>query len=341
MADGLNMVPETYVFCPRCAARVDTGRIQIGGRLTCHFCDHEFPVSRGPRAEADNGAGQGRAKEKTRRKRETESTGDGHWTNQAIGRPPPRGLFFAGVFGFPFRLENLLQTIVVAAVSILLILAVRTALWCVAADALEDDAHSRVLLWNGLLLSVVAGLFVALICAYLASAFGLTVLHDTSHGADSVGSWPRVLLLEDGGAIAYVGFAMLLAALPGVLSAAVWQRLGIPKTWAIIGPMPLFLPPLLFSMLEGKSPLNPFSSRVWMSILHGWRVWVTFYILSGVVVGSILAVLVFISRYGGWTVGIVASGAVAAVVWMVYFRLLGRLAWYCSGRWAKMHDFVE
>lgn len=341
MASGLNMVPETYVFCPRCAARVDTGRVQVGGRLTCHFCDHEFSVSRGSRSDADNGAGQGGVEEKPRRKREPESIDADHWTDLAIGRSPPRGLFFAGVFDFPLRLNNLPQTMSLAAAAIVLILAVRTALWCAAADAMEDDEFNRVLLWNGMLFSIPLGLFTSLIFGHLASAFGLTTLYETSHGADSIESWPRVLLLEDIGAAIYVAFAMLLAALPGMLTAVFWQRLGVPKTWAIVGPMPIFLPPLLFSMLEGKSPLSPFSSRVWMSILHGWRVWTMFYILSGVMVGSTVVALVFISRHGGWTVGIVASGAVAAVVWMVYFRLLGRLAWYCSGRWARRHHFAE
>ncbi|GEM_PF-4656903 len=339
MAAGLNMIPETYVFCPRCAARVDTGRVQIGGMLSCHFCGHEFQVARG--RSSNGGAGQGGDKKTPPPEPKTTASHSDLWADKAIGPAPPPGLLLAGVFGFPLRLNNLLQTLSIAAAATVLLLAVRTTLWCAAADAVEDDQYHRVLLWNGLLFAIPLGLFASLLCGHLASAFGLTVLHETSHGADSIESWPRVLLLEDIGAAVYVAFALLLAALPGILTADVWQRFGVPEAWAILGPIPICFPPLLFSMLEGKSPLSPFSPRVWMSILRGWRVWTLFYILSVAAVGATTAALIFISRHDGAIVGVAASGLGAAFVWMVYFRLLGRLAWYCSGRWKKMHDFAE
>lgn len=335
MAQSVNMVPETYSFCPRCAARVEIGRVQLGDDLTCHACDHQFAILREQRNRA--GGGQGRGQGDRRNTREMKPAEGEHWAREATQLAPPSGLFFAGVFGFPFRLNNLPHTLALATAAVVMIGTVRLAAWCLGADSEEGDKFIHVLLWNGLLLSITLGMFSALICGYLASASGLTVLLDTSHGAEAVESWPRVLLLEDVGAAAYVASGLILAALPAVLAVQLWQWLGVPKPWAIAVALPTFFPLLLLSMLESQSPLGLFSPRVWQSLLYGWRVWAIFYALSFALLAVAATVFIALTRHGGWTVGVAASGAVAAVAWIVYFRLLGRLAWFCSGRWAQEH----
>ncbi len=327
------MVPETYSFCPRCAARVEIGRIQLGANLTCHACSHQFAISREQRSRA--GAGQGRGEGDRHNALKKKPAEREQWAREATQLAPPPGLFFSGVFGFPLRLENLPHTLALGFAAVVLIGAVRLAVWCLGADNENVDEFIRALLWSGLLLSITLGMFSALICGYLASACGLTILHDTSHGAEAVGDWPRVLLLEDLGAAAYVASGLILAALPGVLASELWQWLGVSKTWGIAVTLPALFPLLLLSMLESQSPIGPFSLRVWQSVLYGWRVWAIFYVVSFAVLGIAATVLIVLTRHGGWTVGLVASGLLAAVAWIVYFRLLGRLAWFCSGRWAK------
>ena len=222
-----------------------------------------------------------------------------------------------------------------AATAAVLFGAVRVALWCLGAGREEDDRFTQVLLLNGILFAGIVGTFSALLCGYLASAYGLTILHDTAHGADDVESWPRALLLEDCGAMGYLASGLLLAALPGLLPAGVWHWLGVSRPWAIAVGFPALLPLFLLSMLERQSPLSPFSPRVWRSLLYAWRAWTLFYLLSFAALGLSAWLFDLLGRHGGWTVGIVGWGLLAAVVWMAYFRLLGRLAWFCSGRWAN------
>ena len=49
---------------------------------------------------------------------------------------------------------------------------------------------------------------------------------------------------------------------------------------------------------------------------------------------TVIAVAAWLARFCGATVGVVVLSFLLAAGGMIYFRLLGRLAWFCSGRWA-------
>ncbi len=333
MDPSANLVTETYRFCPRCAARVEVDRARIGDALTCRACGHRFAITPGRKKPRE--AGQGRGERDRAVAPKKESTDPQLPSRDAIQLAPPRGFFLSGVFGFPFRLDNLLRTLCVGATAAALLGAVRLALWSLAVESEAGDKFIRVLIFNGLLFSSLLGVYSAMLCAYPASAYGLTVLHDTAGGAEAVESWPRVLLLEDLGAAAYVAGGLLLASLPGVLLAEFRHWIGAGRLWAIAGCLPLLFPPVLLSMLESKSPLGPLQPRIWISLVFGWRGWLRFYAVSLALLGLTAALFVALWRICGPAVGAVVLGLTAGAVWMAYFRLLGRLAWFCSGRWAK------
>ena len=342
MGQPATMIPDTFSFCPRCASRVEIGRVPLGSTLTCWSCGFEFVLARGVEGRAATGQGRGEGKGEDRRhthdvRKKTTPPEEDHWAREATGGVPPLGLFFAGTFRFPFYLATLSESLVLSIGAVVLVAGIRLALWCYNADNEELDQYTRVLLWNGLMLSGAFGGVFALVWACAAAACGLTILHDTSHGADAIESWPNLLRLEGLGEFVYTVNALVLSALPGLLATPLWHWLGISRTLGIAVTVPVLFPIFLLSMLETRSPTDPVSLAVWRSLLYAWRAWLAFYLvaLAAALVTAALAVAAI--RHAGWAVGLVAAGALLTAAWMIYFRLLGRLAWFCSGRWARDH----
>jgi len=315
---NVELVPETYAFCRRCAHRVELDRVPFGSKITCPACGFDFVISRPVRKP-----------EKTEKGRAEQRDPE---TWEPIHQMPPVRLLFDGVFGFPFRLGTFWQFIALGIGTVAAIAAVWLAVWCGSADNEDVDKYTRVILWNGLLWSIAFGAIVLPAWIYLTSIYGLAILRDTSHGGDVATTWPRLLLLEGVGQTAYVVNGLVLAALPGVLATPLWRWLEVPRVWGIAACLPVLFPLVLLSMLEADSPTSPFSLSVWRSTLSGWRAWAMFYLASFGVVALTVVRLLVVMRHAGWTVGSVAAGFLFAVAWMFYFRLLGRLAWLCSGR---------
>jgi hypothetical protein len=164
-----------------------------------------------------------------------------------------------------------------------------------------------------------------------ASACALGVVRDTSSGSEEVHSWPGPVFIDwifdplflfNAAGISFfpvVGLAWLLGqggVSLGVEAFAIWF---------------FFFPIVMLSMLETNSPFGAVSLPVWRTLFRSARGWATFYLMSFLLLmGSALAgsaALLDISYWGG-----LVGGAALTFAWLVYFRLLGRLAWYCSER---------
>ena len=131
----------------------------------------------------------------------------------------------------------------------------------------------------------------------------------------------------------YVLFSLAIATLVGVavgkaLGALGWRsELGVPLS------LFLLLPLVLLSMLEGESPLAPFSPGVWRSLFDAWRAWGLFY-LQTLLLAGLTALFGWMALSVGQRVASVLGTLMGATLlaWavMVYCRLLGRLAWCCA-----------
>ena len=317
------MVPYTYSFCRRCDSRVELGRIAYGTQVACPACGLEFVIDSPTQSHV--GAGQGRG-------------GDAEDVVQADERPTlreaagvgPLGLFFSGTFSFPFRLGVLPQTLTLSIAAAALFAAFRLGSWCAGADNEEVDKATRVLLWNGLALSATCGALALIASVYLASAYGMTILRETSGGTDVIGDWPNALALDDIGQCFYVLNSLFLTAGPCTLAAPLWSRMGVPLLWAIGGGIGLLFPLLLLSMLVGDSPLHLLSIRVWRSLLREGFAWIAFHVVTVAAALAVAALEIALWRRTGWAVDVAVTGVVAAASWMIYFRLAGRLAWFLS-----------
>ena len=171
---------------------------------------------------------------------------------EVAGIGSPLGLFFAGTFSFPFRLGVLSQTVTLSFVAAALFAAFRLGAWCAAADNAEVDRATRVLLWNGLALSITCGALALMAWIYVASAYGMTILRDTSCGGDVIEQWPTVLALEDVGQCFYVLNSVFLTVGPCVLAAPLWSRMGVPLVSAVGVGVALLFPDFAAVDARGK-----------------------------------------------------------------------------------------
>jgi hypothetical protein len=326
------MVPETYCFCPRCASRVDIGRVPQGAEFTCPICSLEFTLSRGPNANAE--AAQKLETEQQYGETDvTRAKERAAW--EAAGSTPPLALFFGGTFRFPFYMQTLRPSLTLVIGAILVLAAVWLATWSQASDSDADDRFARVAYWHSLLLAMVPGTMVAIAWIIAASAYAVTVVRETSCGADAVESWPNFFMLEGLGDVVFVLNGLILAALPGVLAAPLWHRLEVSRALGIAVTISVLFPIIFLSLLDRNSPVSPLSPNVWRSVLHAWRVWLGFYMVTLSAAAAAGGMVAAAARYGGPIGAVAAGGALAGIGWLAYFRLLGRLAAFCAGHGAK------
>ena len=320
------MIADTYTFCPKCAARVEIGRVPVGSPLTCRLCGLEFSPNRG---NASSGAGQGGGHQ---RRKLVAEVGPSLDSLEAVRRWPPIDLYFSSTFSFPFRLPTLVPFLTLLLGGAVIVAGIELARWCSITDSQTLDKSVRVLLWHGLLFSLSFGGLAGLLWSWAASAWGLTILRDTSFGGDCIDSWPRLLALEGLGEWAFVACSAVLAMLPGLIATPLWHWLGLSRSFAIAITMPVLFPLFLLSTLETDSPTDPFSPAVWRSVLTRGPAWAGFYAVS-FSMASVLAGLTLLScRFVGTWAGLATLTSSAPLGWFVYCRLLGRLASFCGGR---------
>lgn len=161
----------------------------------------------------------------------------------------------------------------------------------------------------------------------LSTACSVAIIQDTANGYEKIEQWPGANIGEwmwDG---FYVTNSLLASATPGV---AVWL-LGLGWVNAVFvgtATAVALFPILVLSALEQSSPLGFASASIWKSLGERRGRWVKFYLLSvGLAVLALLASsLLPTSNFLLW--GLAAAGL--ATIGMVYFRLVGRLAWCLS-----------
>ncbi len=321
MQEELEMVPYTYTFCRQCNGRVELGRVAFGAQIICSHCGLEFVIPHP--SHACDGAGQGRGdQDRADFPDETPPA----WA--PIRRGMSLNILLSGALSFLVRPTALGQTFALCSNSVAAFAAVRVAAYCIGADNDAVDRSTRVILWNGILFSTATGAVILPIWVWIASAYGMTILRETSCGIDAIKDWPRLMAVEGLGEILFIATGIILAILPGILLSPLWNRLGVSMPWGVAVCAMLLFPMILLSMLEANSPTHCVSPGVWKSLLLGWRAWILFHLTTLAAAFALVwlggVVLPRVGRAGG--VGVV--GVVAALAWMVYFRLLGRLAWF-------------
>jgi hypothetical protein len=109
-----------------------------------------------------------------------------------------------------------------------------------------------------------------------------------------------------------------LASLASLAGARV--ELALPGIFFVLYPI------ALLSALEANSIWVPLTVPVLLSLLRWWWAWLTFYLLAGLLAAGLATVFLF-SMASSLDLLQLLLGPLVAAAALIYFRLLGRLAW--------------
>jgi hypothetical protein len=186
--------------------------------------------------------------------------------------------------------------------------------------------------WFGSLVLCCSAGLLGIILLITISAYAVTVIRDMADGLDTVESWPPGFVVDWGQEMFYVGSALMWGLLPGALASIVLPPAPSAMIYGISEAV--FFPIALLAALDIAMPMLPISPAVWKSPFRHPVVWLTFYVLSiplFVLIAEILVLAVSMAS----SLLCLLTGVLFVPGWMLYFRLLGRLAWYCSGRYEQ------
>jgi hypothetical protein len=239
--------------------------------------------------------------------------------------PPPHWTFFSGVFNFPWRSDTIWNWLYMT-FGFALMLGICMGLRFLFAVA------------GGMILAAAVFLLLPLIwVSFFTLSYTLScsrfVFEETSNGHDRIEVWPEPTWRDwmvDMMAAVWIG-AIPFAISYGTAKAAAVEE--IPLSYVMI-PMLFFLYPIsYFSALEANSIWVPITLPILRSLIQWWWCWLLFYLLSGAIVFGTLALAVYqLEQPGAYAGPVFLLAPVIPAATIIYFRLLGRLAWRMTAK---------
>jgi hypothetical protein len=138
--------------------------------------------------------------------------------------------------------------------------------------------------------------------------------------------------LEGLGEIVLLGRGLFSAWLASLLFNAVCRWLGAPIPWGTAVFATLLAPVFLLSTLDAYGSWHGFSAWAWKSLFMQWPAWTMFHVTASAAFFAAYGIGIAAWPRVGGALGVSIAGVLSAAFGMFYFRLLGRLAWFISGR---------
>lgn len=167
----------------------------------------------------------------------------------------------------------------------------------------------------------------------------LTIAEATSCGHPRVRQWPTNFFEWPVESLPFV-VALLSSLAPGILVFAIALARGMPagNAWLfLLASVYLFLPIVQASLLESDSLFELASPAVRESLREDFLAWATFYLITFALLWLVAVTVTMIHLDLSIGLWLVFAGVWTAVL-LVYYRLLGRLAWACQTRAAAPED---
>jgi hypothetical protein len=159
------------------------------------------------------------------------------------------------------------------------------------------------------------------------SVVALRILEDTANGADEIHNWPDMAFIDWFLEAVYIINAAVLSAVPGVLLSFV-GRMTAGDSWLTIGTSSfLFFPIILLSMEEANTVFQVLSRPVLRSLFNKTRLWLCFYLTTGLLIAASAVVLMLLAPMGLFY-SVVGLFSLIIANMMIYFQMLGRLTWF-------------
>jgi DNA-directed RNA polymerase subunit M/transcription elongation factor TFIIS len=241
---------------------------------------------------------------------------------------PPKHPFLTGVFTFPFQLLSLPYLIVFTFLGCLLAYLVEITLELQGIEAII-----------GILLMVIAAA-VGLILVGLSCTYFLKVINWTAMGYPNVQDSPQLEALEFARQALFIINAFGAGALPGLLLGMATHDEMLGFAVMMLSAFILF-PFILLSFIDAESPAVPYSSFVMSTFRSNSGGWMKFYFLAAITTS--IAIIAHLLAIGHSQLALppplsslsnlpnrafeYSAVALTVMAAMIYFRLLGRLAY--------------
>ncbi|MEI8375368.1 MAG: hypothetical protein WCJ35_21320 [Planctomycetota bacterium] len=324
--------------CPYCAAQLEIGESRTGRSMTCPFCKGqvEIPKPHKPRRleEYDLQEDDGRPRDslatlgKLTAADIEELEKDEEPQKKKRRRPKMEWQLFVGGFGFPWSPGAVMQWLMIAIWATAAGWLTHSAINLRSQQALGDANINQTIL---ALLANMGSLMAGVALAGIAAIHGMTILLETTAGNDRVENWPNVGLFLD-----WVGdlwFIFNTATVSVALGLGLdWLLPGLLATreWTVAVTVFFAFPILLLCTLESGSPFLPVSSVVFASLGRHGIAWLTFYLQAGSLLAAVVAMVYYFAPWLDLRLAIPLAALLFSAAVMIFFRLLGRLAFYCS-----------
>lgn len=180
----------------------------------------------------------------------------------------------------------------------------------------------------------------------LAAACALAIVGDTANGCDRIVRWPGPVFLDWIGETFVVATGIGISVAPLVGLAWVSRKFGSPSDGGVQVGFFFLFPVVLLALLENGSLFDVVSLPLLRTFWVAPGGWGRFYLSTALLVLAAATLPVLVVPVGGdgqpWgTVAIAVVSVMSSLVWLIYFRLLGRLAWFCADRTAAAEDAAE
>jgi hypothetical protein len=237
---------------------------------------------------------------------------------------PPRWTFFSGVFTLPWRVETVLRWVYMS-LGFMAILGIAVILRSLAAS------------FSGMATGVAAAFFLLPIIWILFFTLSYTaaccmhIFESTAAGLDRIESWPEPNWREWMAEMLYAGWIGVIPLGVSYGLGLLGESQGTPKLVTVPAVFFFLFPISFLSALEANTIWVPLTLPILGSLARWWWCWLVFYCLAGFVIGSISAAAIFLiasSQFGA----LICLGPILAAGALIYFRLLGRLAWRMTAR---------
>lgn len=329
------------VICSLCHTRLHATLDQVGQEIVCPDCLTSNtvppPPKRLPKIDPMEGAGEAIAHSVPIRPPEFQPIFEYSWLkeleepeaddeNQPRERPdslsPSASALFVGLLGFLFSSSVLGRWTIFSVAGITTL--------CFAGAAIHLARSGTMLdLVLAVLFSALTGLSLLVSLSVIATSL-VAVVVDTAAGNKQVENWPEGPMADWLFNALYVINAAAVSVLPG--AGLRWllgsQGLGTGPVMELSA-FVLF-PIVLLSMLERGSAMSPYSPAILQSLRTTFWTWGLFYLATGLfllIAGRFVSGLT--SLLDGLGIALALPFGMAAM--LLYFRLLGRLAWVAAG----------